>query len=312
MAVRSHAFMPSERGIALVTVLLVVAIAATLSAEVLWRQLVLTRQTENQRHAAQVRAIVQGAIDWVGLILEEDRAQGPADHSGERWATPVIVPVEYGEVNGRLSDAQACFNLNNLVNNGQPSPADIEAYRRLLTLLNLSSELADALLDWMDADAQLSGPAGAEDGWYLAQEPPRHAANQPIAEVSELSQVRGYDAQTVRRLVPYVCALPEQTPVNVNSAPAEVLMAYLPGLDAASTARLLQARGCGFESLDQLRALLPAHQQHPASSQRLSVSSQYFELELGLQFGDVTQRFRALLYRPMNGPVRPVWLRRIA
>lgn len=304
--------MPSERGVALVTVLLVVAIAAALSAEVLWRQLVLTRQTENQRHAAQVRAIVQGALDWVGLILEEDRTQGPADHSGERWATPVAVPVEYGQASGRLTDAQGCFNLNTLVSGGQPSPADIEAYRRLLAVLGLEATLAETLLDWLDADTLPSGAAGAEDAWYLAQDPPRHAANQPLAEVSELGQVRGYDAETVRRLAAYVCALPEPTPVNVNSAPAEVLLAYMPGLDPASAARLLDARGRGLESLDQVRALLPAHLQHLASSQRLSVRSHYFTLELSLQFGDVTQHFRALLYRPANGPVRPVWLRRIS
>ncbi|MCS6785855.1 MAG: type II secretion system minor pseudopilin GspK [Thiobacillaceae bacterium] len=299
-----------ERGVALVTVLLIVAIAAALSAQVLWRGQVWARQVENLRNAAQAEAIAQGALAWVGLILADDRGRGAADHTGEAWAMPVTVPVEHGQASGRLRDAQGCFNLNNLVANGQVSPADLEAYRRLLTLLDLDPALAEPLLDWLDADAQPTGEVGAEDAWYLQQDPPRHAANLPLAEVGELAQVRGYDADTIARLAPYVCALPEPTPVNVNTAPAEVLMAYLPGLDANAAQRLLPARGEGYAALEALQQRLAPEQWQGAQSQRLAVGSRYFLLDLQLSFGAVQHRYRALLMRSEAGAVQTVWLRR--
>lgn len=302
--------MPSERGVALITVLLVVAMAAALAAQVTWRQQVWTRQVENVRNAAQARAIAQGALDWVGLILAEDRQNSTADHAGEAWATPVAVPVEHGQARGSIRDAQGCFNLNNLVAQGQASPADLEAYRRLLALLGLPATLADSLLDWLDADTQPSGEAGAEDDWYLQQDPPRHAANWPLAELGELRQVRGYEGETIQRLAPYVCALPEPTPVNVNSAPAEVLMAYLPNLDEAAAQRLIEARRQGFTSLEEVRqTLAPAHWQG-AQTQRLAVGSRYFRVEIQLEFGEVGHRYEALLQRPDSGRAQAVWLRR--
>ena len=298
--------LPSERGVALVTVLLVVAIAAALAGEALWRQRVWTQQTENLRHAAQAQAIALAAMDWVGLILAEDRSA--VDHLDEPWAQPVALPVEYGQARGRLTDLQGRFNLNNLVRQGQASAEDVAIFRRLLQLLELSPTLADALIDWLDADAVETGLHGAEDGWYLAQDPPRHAANDLLADVGELVQVRGFDAETVARLAPHVCALPTPTAVNVNTASAEVLAAHLPGLDPMSARRLVSERGV-IETLEALRArLAPAQWQH-AHVSRLAVASQHFLLDIELRFDRHRQAWQALYHRAGERRPRLLWTR---
>lgn len=307
-AARSSAASPSERGVALITVLLVVTIAAVMAAEVAWRQQVWTRQVENLRDAGQARALLAGALDWIALILGEDRRKGAADHLAEAWAQPIVTPVEYGSASGRLVDAQACFNLNNLVADGQASPADVAAYRRLLAMLGLPAGLADALLDWLDADDIPNGNDGAEQDWYAARHPPRLAANQPLAHPGELALVRGYDRAALERLAPYVCALPETTAINLNTASVEVLQAYLPGLDRSSAQAFLAARRRGFVSLAAARAALPPQALEGAALQRLDVASRYFMAYLRLELGQVRQDYEVLLARDAAGAVRTVWV----
>ena len=145
-----------QRGIALITVILIVALATTVASFVAWRQQVWTRQVENLRDAAQAAAVARAGVDWAGAILSEDRRKNQTDHLNEAWAQQVALPVERGRVAGGILDAQARFNLNNLVRNGQASLTDIAAFQRLLTTLEFSADaanrLTEALIDWLDAD----------------------------------------------------------------------------------------------------------------------------------------------------------------
>jgi general secretion pathway protein K len=100
--------------------------------------------------------------------------------------------------------------------------------RALFRSLDLSEDLVAAVVDWIDADADLSGPAGAEDAYYLSLARPYRTANQPMVQVDELHRVRGFDAKTVAKLKPFVTALPGRTPVNANTAPAQVIAAIVP------------------------------------------------------------------------------------
>ncbi len=303
--------MLGERGIALVTVLLVVAIASALASHIVWRQQVWTRQVENLRDAAQGQAVARAGVDWAGLILAEDRRKNSVDHLNETWATPVAVPVEYGRASGALTDMQGRFNLNNLVRDGQVSIDDVAAYRRLLTLLELPTELADALVDWLDADGVPQGPHGAEDAWYLAQDPPRLAANLPLADVAELSWLRGYTHDIVARLLPHVTALPGATPVNVNTAGAHVLAALLPALTLEQAQRLVAERGDGWRTLADLRAELGQAQWAGVREAALAVASDYFLLTLEVEFGRVRQRHLALYRRKGQNAPDVLWMKRL-
>src|SRR5205085_7807797 len=130
---------------------------------------------------------------------------------------------------------------NNLVEGARRSEPDVKAFERLLESLGLARELADAVVDWIDADDDAS-PGGAESAYYLSLKRPYAAANQRMRQVEELYRIRGFDAKTVARLRPYVTALPERTKVNANTASELVLAAFLEHTPREEIAAALAAR----------------------------------------------------------------------
>jgi general secretion pathway protein K len=299
-----------QRGIALITVILIVALTTTVASFVAWRQQVWTRQVENLRDAAQSESVARAGIDWAGAILVEDRRKSQVDHLGEAWNERVVLPVERGQVAGGMSDQQARFNLNNLVR-GSPAQAsghDIAAFQRLLTTLELPTHLTDALVDWLDTDSEHYGADGAEDPYYLALPEAHFAANRSLIDLAELLMVRGFDQAIVDKLAPHVCVLPMPTAVNVNTASAEVLSAVIPGLNLNDAIQLVEARGEGSQTLAAFRTKLDAAQALGLQESQLSVASDFFQVELDVEFGRVRQRYLALYQRQgQNWPLL-VWL----
>lgn len=298
-----------QRGIALITVILIVALATTIASFVAWRQQVWTRQVENLRDASQAAAVARAGVDWVGVILSEDRRKNQVDHLGEEWATRIVLPVERGQVAGAIVDSQARFNLNNLVRGGQASQVDVAAFQRLLATLELPATLTDALIDWLDTDSLETGADGAEDAYYLALPEAYFPANRALVDVAELLLVRGYDQTVLDKLAPWVCALPNPTPVNVNTASAEILAAVIPGFDLDAARRWVAERGDGSRSVSDFRGQLSAAQTLGLQDNLLSVSSDHFEVDLSVEFGRVRQRYLALYQRQgQNWPLL-LWLR---
>jgi general secretion pathway protein K len=298
-----------QRGIALITVILIVALATTVASFVAWRQQVWTRQVENLRDASQGEAVARAGVDWVGAILSEDRRKNQVDHLGEAWAQQVALPVERGRVAGSISDSQARFNLNNLVRADQVSGADVAAFQRLLNQLELPTTLVNVLIDWLDADNLPYGADGAEDTYYLALPEPYYPANRALVDLSELPMLRGFDQAIVDKLAPFVCVLPNPTPVNVNTASAEVLAAVIPGLNLDDARHLVEERGEGSQTLADFRGKLTLVQSVGLQENLLNVASDYFQVDLSVEFGRVRQRYLALYQRQgQNWPLL-LWLK---
>ncbi len=235
--------MRSERGLAVVTALLIVAVAASAAVMMLRQQSVMLDQTAMVAGRAQADAYAQAGFDWArGVLAEDARSAGAVDSLDEAWAQPIAgLPIERAVVAGAIVDEQGKLNLNNLVTGNQKSDPDIKAFIRLLASLGLAAELAEAVVDWIDADSDLTGGSGAEDAYYLSLARPYRAANQSMQQVEELYRVKGFDARAVAKLKPHVTALPGPTKVNANTASELVLAAYLPEVPA-DTLRDLAAR----------------------------------------------------------------------
>jgi general secretion pathway protein K len=275
---------------------LVVALATSAATYLLWQQSLWVRQVENLTGRAQADTIARAAAGWAATILAED---DPAvDHLGEPWArrAPAFA-AEQAQVAGALADEQAKFNVNNLARDGGAAPHDLVAFQRLLGALGLPAELAEAVVDWVDADGEVMQPNGAEDPYYLARDPPYRTAGRRVVDLAELVRVRGFDADILARLAPFVTALPEDTPVNVNTAPAEVLQALVPGLSREDVARVVEQRKTKpFQSRDDFVRALARPPQASAAAQ-LDVKSRYFSAETTVRFGRVTVAYRALFQR---------------
>ena len=216
-----------HRGVALITVLLIVALLSSMVVRLSFANRVWIRQMENS--VAQLRAwqASRAVQNWAALILSRD--DNNYDAGDEIWARPMSrLPVGSAVVQGYLEDMQGRFNLNNLRDdNGASDPAAMAQFKRLLTLLDLNPGIAEAAADWVDADSDNNGPRGAEDGAYLGMNPPYLAANKPFADAAELRLVYGVDRATWHKLRPFVSALPRRTRVNINTASAEVLAAVV-------------------------------------------------------------------------------------
>ena len=286
-----------QRGAAVLMAIGVSALAATAATAMLALQTVWAREHVLRADHAQARVLTGAAIDWSRAVLAQDRRAGGPDHLLEPWALEVgPVSVENGTASGALVDQQGLFNLNNLVNGGGASARHVERFERLLTTLGLPRSLADALVDWLDADALPRSADGAEDAYYARLEPPYAAANRTLADLSELGLVRGFDAAVRARLHGYVTALPGRTAVNVNTAPAEVLVAAMPGMSVREAHAVVARRAREpYTGLPELLGAIAAPVD--ATLDDVGFSSDYFTVTVEVQVGDAQARATALLAR---------------
>jgi general secretion pathway protein K len=296
-----------QRGVAIVLAMGVVALAAIAAAAILLAQSTWSRQAELTAGHVQAQAVLQAGADWARALLSDDRLAGNVDHLGEPWALKLPpMQVENGELEGRIEDEQSRFNLNNVVASGKIELVQLAHFRRLLAILGLSEALADTLADWIDADGEPQPRNGAEDAYYLALDPPYLAANRPLLDIAELALVRGFDDNVRARLAAYVTALPRFTPVNVNTAPPEVLAAVIAGLSLGGAQLMVAQRDRAyFRSTDDFLKRLPATTQTEAGD--LSVNTAFFLASMRVTIGGARARGKALLERGTAGWPAVVW-----
>jgi len=245
-----------ERGAALLTVLLLVAILSVVTAVALERLTLASRMTRNIVSADQGRAYLLSA-EQLAILRIGDLVKARPDRTtleGGWLGQDQYLGVPGGTVKARLIDRGNCFNLNSLVSGGENGagtggrltvrPAGIAQFAGLMRLLGidhgLAQQVAVAAADWIDSDS-VPGNGGAEDDFYSQFDPPYRAANTLMAGPSELLMVGGVSPDLYARVKPWVCALPttQLSPVNINTLLPDqaVLLAMLApetlGLDRA-------------------------------------------------------------------------------
>ncbi|MES2817679.1 MAG: type II secretion system minor pseudopilin GspK [Pseudomonadota bacterium] len=274
--------MKRQRGVALITVLLVVAIVTVVCAGLIVRQQLAIRASSNQAQARQALHYALGGEALAqGILLRDLQAAGSApgegvDHPLEAWARPLpTFPIDAGEISVRIEDLSGRFNLNSLVQGGAggqpggeadggqpPGPATsnneaVEQFQRLLLNLGIAQPAyAERLVDWLDRQPERAGENGAEDNDYLLAEPPYRTGDRRLEDVSELRLLLGMTEADYRLLLPHVSVLPADAPLNVNTAGAMVLSS-LPGLTPGAAQALVQGRPAeGYRDTDPFKAAL--------------------------------------------------------
>jgi general secretion pathway protein K len=301
-----------QAGVAAVTAILIVAVAASAAAVMLSRQSAMLDQSMLVASRAQADLYAQAGIDWARGVLDQDAGTSSTDNLLEGWAQPIAaLPVERAVVSGDIADEQGKFNLNNLLNGAARSDADMQAFQQLLTGLGLPPELAEAVLDWIDADSDLAGSGGAEDSYYLALPHPYRAANAPMTQIEELYRIRGFDAPTVAKLKPFVTALPTRTALNVNTASDRVIAAVL-GIPLDKAQQLVTERTrAPFASVTDLNDRAGKMGISSTAGSAPDVKSGYFSVRVRVAQDDVQLAVEALLVRGAAGTPRTavVWRR---
>jgi general secretion pathway protein K len=294
------------RGAAIIMAMLLAALAAVIGATLLWQQQRWIGEHERRRDQVQAQALAMAGVQWARQIVL-DNAPASVVHLGQPWAFRLpATPIEHGSIGGYITDAQAGLNVNNLASSS--ASASRGALQRLFGELGVPVALLNALTDWIDADDTVTEGGGAEDAYYLAQSVPRLAANAPLRRPAELLGVRSADATLVSRLLPFVFAIDAPSAVNVNTAPPEVLMAAIGGLDATAAASLVAARSkAPFNSVSDFRNRLPGSV--TVDETILTVRSDWFVVSIEARQGDTVAHARALLRRSATAAQWPsvVW-----
>lgn len=262
------------RGVALISVLLVMATAVTLLSWVISRQWLDLRRTSNLLEARQAHYYALAGETFARQLLAADRRDNEADHRGELWAQPMEpLEIETGALRLSIDDLQGRFNINNLVDpQGRLRSGMVDQFRRLLSALGLPERYAAELEDWMDRDDRVA-PMGAEDSDYGE----RSTAGGWITAVAELRRLKSMEPGDFNRLASHLSAVPAATPINVNTATAEVLQSLSPRV-SASRARSLVARqrSGGWESVSAFIA--DAGIAGEGLEPLLSVDTQHFQI----------------------------------
>ena len=294
--------MYKARGVALISVLLVVALLIAIVGRLMANHGLTIAQNQNVFERSQALQYALGAETLARQALAEDVRQTgiEVDHLGELWAQPTM-PFELDEggfLEAQLTDLHGCFNLNNVI--GSNAPLFIESFDRMLDNLNLQRQVGDAWIDWIDGDNQVTD-FGAEDSEYLLATIPHRTPNQQIYDTSELAQLKNFDRESFATLLPHVCLLPAvETLINVNTANVHTLAS----LDASVSPASVEALVNSTREYADLNAFLDEHPDFRPAASVLTTASQYFQLHAFAQVGDTSVTLLSVLRRdPSTGDV---------
>lgn len=316
-----------QRGVALITAVLIVALATVLAVSVAFKGYLDQRRTATMFALDQALEVALGGEAWAADVLQRDAQEDgqtnqKTDDVAEEWATPIPpIPVEsgdsvIGEFEGVLEDMQGRFNLNSLVRmqDGKLVRDEMayERFKRLLQLLELEEKWADLVTDWIDSDGVESFPVGAEDSAYTGFSPAYRAANMPITRASELLALPEFGIERYRRLEPFVTALPIGAALNVCTAPPEVLDSLVEGhiefTRARDNAADLRKQRC-FPSVQDLESAISSlnADEQEALKATLGETSSYFRATIWVTIGATKFTLYSLLYRTdATKLVRPI------
>ncbi|MGV3743345.1 MAG: type II secretion system minor pseudopilin GspK [Burkholderiaceae bacterium] len=298
-----------QRGVAVITALLLTTLAITIVASLFWQQQVQVRSIENQRLQLQKQWILRGALDWGRLILREDAKFSGVDNLDEPWAVPLSDTrldqyVEEGQpadsdaaeaiLSGNIVDAQSRLNLANLSAKGEINPGEVAAFERLLQSLQLNPNLARATAQMMAETQTRPTDSGQNSG----------ARPLGLAYVDDLLAVPGFSPPVLEKLREFVIVLPRSdVAVNANTAPAEVLAAKFEGMSVSeANALVVQRKAASFKNGD------PRLAGKEVLGRQLDVKTSYFLVNGTVRMSRAGLRVQALIER--NGTnTKVVWVR---
>lgn len=317
-----------QRGVAIVTALLLTTLAVTIVASLFWQQQVQVRSIENQRMHLQTRWILRGALDWAKLILQQDERDSQITAETSVWATALAetrlddyIERERNDnerydatLSGRIHDAQSRYNLGNLARHRDVSQDQLKVFQRLLEGLrldaalakNVAQEVARSQAAKVEAPQGTNPPAGggAQPSTAL---PMDGREPLPPQRVEDMLAVAGFSQEAVEKLRPFVIVLPqdsEDTKINVNMAPPELLAAMVEGMSVSEAANLVMSRKrTPFYDLANFKNNLGTRSVKVA----IGVKSDYFLVESHIRLGRAALDAEALIKRGKSANV--LWIR---
>lgn len=298
----------TERGAALVAALMLVALMAAVSVQLIDLSRFAVFRTANASDRAEAYWSALGAREFAeGVILETAREE--VLRSDLPWLREAqVFPIERGTITGRVRDGNNCLNLNALaLSQGDTGDvlsgaATVERARAMYDALmraiqappGVAQRLKAQIIDWIDADSRPE-PGGAEDETYLRSNPPYRAANQRFSELEELLALPDMTPELYADLTPWLCVRPSsaQPALNVNTVridQAPLLSAALGGRlgPADAEAVLFRRPPRGYDAVEEFWAdpLIARLELEGLEREAITVTSRWFEMSVEVEQGD--------------------------
>lgn len=322
-----------SRGAAVVTALLIVALATTLISGLFWQLQVSLRAVENQRSRAQINWVLRAALDWAGVILRGDARSGKT-HLGQAWAIPIpetrlsaylektskeafiTSDDEEAFLEGRIIDAQSRLNLAALATNGVIEKRERDSFMKLLEMLGADTGLAERAAQFV-AETQKGqqsafNPQGTDKGGAggsgASLSEGSNSSAFGLATLDDFMAVSGFDQNLITRLTPFCTVLPDSSivQVNGNTASAEVLAARLAKISLADAKALVAARNKAyFNNSGDMKGVLGPDLLADSDSV-MTFNSSYFIVRGKVRLGRARRAIEALVERASNGVTKLV------
>lgn len=295
----------NQQGVAIITALLIVTIAATVSITISTRLQLDVRRTSNMIAQDQASFYLIAAEAWSQRILRQDKEDSTIDDLSEDWAVELPpLPVAGGSIQGKLTDLHSCININSLLEGGAVNTITESRLTQLFKNLGLDNNSTQAIEDWIDSDLETTNPNGAEDGYYLNLEKPYRPANTTLQSVSEMRLIKGFeDSKDYQQVKDHLCAFiaNDKLSINVNTASAEVLKSLSADMTDNLVKDIIEHREekpfndlKEFTSFSRLDTIIK-------DTTKLSTSSDYFLLRTQAIIGQANKIMYSIIYRDDSG-----------
>ena len=298
----------SQRGVALLTILLLVVSITVVAGAMLASQKIAIRRSGLLFDQNQLLQDINAGQQLAVTLIRADAKLNDTDSAQDIWAQP-IPPYTLGghSIGIELRDEGSRFNINNLYHNGVVDTAALAVFQRLLTQLNLEPDIAIAVLDYQDADSEVYKDGGDESVVYAQQSnrgADKNLPNQALLSIDQLAEVKGFNAEVLAALRPYITAVPYYLPININTASPVLLAALAEGASSQQMQSVVELRAKqvlgSIDDVWQLPILSSVkEEQRKALTPLLAVDSQAFMALItasdNATVGQARQRFATII-----------------
>ena len=309
-------------------IILVFAVSLILS-NIFYRHQINVSQAARSLHSDQAFLIALSGEGWATELLFEDLKENNTDHYGEVWAQALpLLPVEGGTLTGCLSDLQAGFNLNSFkYYDNSPMQAELDDFEKVgfakvwLNLLEIMQIPINpgrvyTIKDWIDSDNS-AGSWGAEQADYEGLDISVIVHNDLFATPTELASLVNYKIEEVDLLIPWISALPFQTPININTASLEMLQSLSGShgqafIEAVITGRPFNDLNSFYTQMNDYLALWDPLKPEVGRANLIwpqhliSVGSDFFKLYLEAEIGDAKMELVSILHRTKSSGINVI------
>lgn len=300
----------SQKGVALITILLVVVIATILGVSMSTEQNFAINRARNFFDQGIVRQYAYGGEELARQILHEDFIEQPGiDHRAENWASREIkFDFEEGQVELLIEDLQSRLNINGL--RGSSMEITRQRLTNLLAQRGIDQVFVDRIIDWIDENDS-TRPLGAEDFEYLGLDRPYRTSGQLMLDISELRLIFEMDNETFAAIAPYITALPDtDVPININTVTASVLQSIAPALSEQEAISILAYRDENqpYKSVSDFTGDSSIPDSSRIKSNSLSVQSNFFQVSIRARYQDRFGYLTSIIQRdPTDGSMRVIY-----